>query len=128
MRKGGRRALLQRALWEMVRFDLMYRLGGLARVRRAMSGGRARIGALQPDAASVCRAVECMCSFYWKPLLCLQRAVVTARVLRATGIQADVVIGYRASPFLSHAWVEMGGRVLNDPPAYQHKLQIIDRF
>ena len=115
-----------RAFWEMFRYDLLYRLFGLRVVRRWMGA--------QPHAGStagtmlVCRAVNCMSSFYWKPLFCLQRSVVTARLLRAYGIQADVVIGYRANPFLSHAWVEVGGRVINDSPAYQYRLQPLDRF
>jgi hypothetical protein len=85
-------------------------------------------GSPAAEVAPVCHAVDCMSSFYWKPLRCLQRSVVTARMLRAYGIQADVVIGHRAKPFLSHAWVEVGGRVVNDSPAYRNRLQILDRF
>ena len=73
-------------------------------------------------------AVAWMTSFYWKPLLCLQRSVATARVLRAVGIPAEVVIGYTPRPFTSHAWVEVQGRVVNDSPVYPKKMRPLDRF
>ena len=85
-------------------------------------------GVIPAAVESVCEAVGCVSSFYWKPLLCLQRSIVTVRLLRANGVRADVVIGYRARPFLSHAWVEVGGRVVNDSSAYQAKLEVLDRF
>lgn len=120
--------LLLRALWEMARYDLVSKVFGFAGVRRRMGrpARRSRAGGAHIDA--VCEAVGAISAFYWKPLLCLQRSVVTARLLRSHGIEADVVIGYRADPFLSHAWVEVGGRVINDSPAYQNKLQLLDRF
>jgi hypothetical protein len=116
-----------RTFWEMARYDVLSRVSGFPGIRRRMKPARAcapRASAVE----AVCEAVGCMGSFYWKPLLCLQRSIVTARLLRAMGIQADVVIGYRANPFFSHAWVEVDGRVVNDSPAYRNKLQLLDRF
>ena len=125
----ARALLLLRVLWEFVRYDIVNRLRGFAAIRRQAAGLPQSSGlAGAAPAEGIARAVNCMCSFYWKPLLCLQRSVVTARVMRAYGIQAQVVIGYRAYPFLSHAWVEVGGRVVNDSPAYQTKMQVLDRF
>jgi hypothetical protein len=119
--------LLWRAFWEMARYDVVAKLSGFGGVRRRMRPARARADGIE-NVAAVCEAVGVMSSFYWKPLLCLQRSVVTARMLRSQGIQADVVIGFRANPFFSHAWVEVGGRVVNDSAAYQNKLQPLDRF
>ena len=65
---------------------------------------------------------------YWKRVLCLQRSVAAARVLRAYGVEADVVIGYRLGPFMAHAWVEVGGRIVNDSPVFQRQLQVLERF
>jgi hypothetical protein len=119
--------LLLRAFWEMARYDAISKAFGFPGIRQRMTPPRP--GGARPAAVdAVCEAVGCMSSFYWKPLRCLQRSVVTARLLRVMGIQAEVVIGYRTHPFFSHAWVEVGGRVVNDSPAYQHKLQILDRF
>jgi hypothetical protein len=116
-----------RVLWELVRYDVLSKVLGFAGLRRRMRPARQSTAA-GAAVEAVCQAVACMTSFYWKPLLCLQRSIVTARVLRANGIRADVVIGYRAYPFFSHAWVEVGGRVVNDSSAYQYKLQLLDRF
>ena len=77
---------------------------------------------------AVCAAVNLVCSCYWKRVLCLQRSVVTARLLNAYGIPAEVVIGYGFAPFVSHAWVEVGGRVVNDLTGYPAKLQVLDRI
>jgi hypothetical protein len=127
MKAGCTAGLLLRAFWEMARYDALSRICGFPGVRKRMKRRRAS----PPRAAAVeavCDAVGRMSSFYWKPLLCLQRSIVTARMLRVMGVQADVVIGYRAHPFFSHAWVEVDGRVVNDSQAYQSKLQILDRF
>jgi hypothetical protein len=54
--------------------------------------------------------------------------VVAVRLLRHYGIEAQVVIGCRAAPFASHAWVEVNGRVVNDSSGYQQKLRVLERF
>jgi len=118
-----------RVLCEFIRYDLVFRARGFAGIRQGMASGQEdrRIeGGI--ESSTICRAVAFVSSFYWKPLLCLQRSVVTARLLRGYGIRAQVVVGFRANPFLSHAWVEVGGRVVNDSPAYQTRLEILDRF
>jgi hypothetical protein len=111
----------------MARYDVLSQIFGFAGVRQRMHPATVRSGRTETIDA-VCEAVGRMSSFYWKPLLCLQRSVVTARLLRSQGISADVVIGFRPNPFFSHAWVEVGGRVINDSAAYQSKLQPLDRF
>jgi len=42
-------------------------------------------------------------------------------------LNAHLVIGYRARPFFSHAWVEVDGRVANDSAGYQHNLTVLER-
>jgi hypothetical protein len=129
LRQCRRARVLVRAFWELARYDALSRARGFAGIRRHMGGVRhAASPAPRCHVEAAVHAVTCATSFYWKPLLCLQRSVVTARLLRAEGVDADVVIGYRARPFFSHAWVEVDGRVVNDSPAYQTKLQPLDRF
>jgi hypothetical protein len=127
MKPASKATLLLRAFWEMARYDAICKAFGFPGVRKRMKRRQDR-PRREAAVEAVCDAVGCMSSFYWKPLPCLQRSVVTARVLRAMGIQADVVIGYRPNPFFSHAWVEVDGRVVNDSPAYQTRLQLLDRF
>ena len=62
--------------------------------------------------AAILQMVSGTCCFYWKKVLCLQRAIVTARVLRRYGFDAEVVIGCRNAPFTGHAWVEIAGAVV----------------
>jgi hypothetical protein len=76
----------------------------------------------------ICKAVTLASCFYLKPVLCLQKAFVTTRLLRHHGVAAEMVIGYRASPFFSHAWVEVRGKIIDGPPAFQEKLLVLDRL
>jgi hypothetical protein len=117
-----------RALWELARYDLVrltlgfqYLYRGLERQRIASPSGRSVTEAV------ICDAVSLAACFYVKPVLCLQRSIVAARLLRKHSIAAQLVIGYRPAPFLSHAWVEVDGRVVNDSPGYKQRLQVLSR-
>ena len=115
--------LVLRALYEIVRYEVLLSLLGSGRI---LSQLRRQFASTKPAGAdlekTICDAVLLATCFYWKPVLCLQRAVCTVRLLRKHGIQARLVIGYRPSPFFSHAWVEVDGRVVYGSPAYQQRL------
>jgi hypothetical protein len=121
--------LAAQVIWELLRYDLLAATSGFrgvhSRSRRLLT--RCRPGGSDLESI-IPRVVAAASSFYWKPTLCLQRSVVTVRVLRKYGINAEVVIGCRAAPFVGHAWVEVDGRVVNDSPGYQKKLYVLDRF
>jgi len=124
------RALLHfRLIKELFRYDAIEAMLGFQGVRRGLppQATGQQSNSLELEDA-VCEALLRVAPFYWKRVLCLQRSVVTARVLRAYGSQADVVIGYRLAPFLAHAWVEVGGRIVNDSPTFQRRLQVLERF
>ena len=129
MRLHRRARLLARVFVELMLYDVVMRVWGFSGVnrwarRRRVSSERAA----KPDEAAIVRAVSAAGSFYWKPIRCLQRSVVTARVMAHYGAPADVVIGYRPAPFFSHAWVEVNGRVANDSPGFQQKLSVLERL
>ena len=115
--------LLSRALYEIVRYEVIVSLRGSGRI---LSQLKRQTIAAQPTSQelekAICDAVHLATCFYWKPVLCLQRAVCTVRLLRRHGIFARLVIGYRPSPFFSHAWVEVEGRVVYGSPVYQKRL------
>lgn len=115
--------LVFRALYEIVRYEVVLSLLGSGRI---LSQLRGQLISAQPTSAelekAICDAVLLATCFYWKPVLCLQRAVCTVRLLRRHGIHAHLVVGYRPSPFFSHAWVEVDGRVVYGSPAYQKRL------
>jgi hypothetical protein len=77
---------------------------------------------------SIIWAVDEACVWYVKRAPCLQRSAVAACLLRRHGVRADLVIGYRALPFESHAWVEVDGRVVNDRPQYQKYFTVLERL
>lgn len=115
--------LVFKALYEIVRYEVVLSLLGSGRI---LSQLRRQSLSTQPNSAglekTICDAVLLATCFYWKPVLCLQRAVCTVRLLRRHGIHARLVIGYRPSPFFSHAWVEVDGRVVYGSVAYQKRL------
>ena len=120
MKKFG---LLFRALFEIVRYEVTVSLRGsgriLSQLKRQSINARPTSQELEK---AICDAVHLATCFHWKPVLCMQRAVCTVWLLRRHGIVARLVIGYRPSPFFSHAWVEVEGRVVYGSPAYQTRL------
>jgi Transglutaminase-like superfamily len=120
--------LMLRALWELARYDLVRVTRGFQRLYQGLEQQKIASSATRhvPEAL-VCDAVCLASCFYWKPVVCLQRSVVAARLLKKYGIAAQLVIGYRPSPFFSHAWVEVDGRVVNDSPGYKQRLQVLSR-
>src|SRR5215475_7634960 len=74
------------------------------------------------------RVVSTVSAFYWKPVLCLQRSVVAASLLKKHGVDAEVVIGCRNAPFFGHAWVEVAGRAVENARGYQQKMLVLERF
>ena len=126
MKKAKYTLLVLRALYEITRYDITVASRGSGRIlqqlRRQSTAQKAPGAELEQ---AICDAVHLATCFYWKPVLCLQRSVATARLLRKHGIDARMVIGYRPSPFFSHAWVEVNGRVVYGSPAYQKRLQLL---
>ncbi|WP_287004150.1 lasso peptide biosynthesis B2 protein [Sphingobium sp.] len=45
---------------------------------------------------------------------CLPRSIAFKRMCMASGLRVSLVIGVTLDPFSAHAWVQSGGRVLND--------------
>ena len=116
--------LVLRAFLEIVRYEIILSVCGSGRILRQLNRqGVSRKPFPLGLERDICDAVLLATCFHWKPVLCLQRSVCTARLLRKRGIEARVVIGYRPSPFFSHAWVEVDGRVVYGSPAYKRQLQ-----
>ena len=120
--------LIARAVWELIVYDLISAVFGFRGIERHMQRVRSRMR--QPELeTAICDAMTWAISLYWKPVPCLQLAVVTARLLRAYCAEnAEVVIGYRPAPFFSHAWVEIAGRTVNDSASYQKQLHVLMRI
>ena len=123
MKKTG---LVLRALYEIVRYEMVLSLMGSGRILSQLEPQSVTDKAAGAELEKmICDAVLLATCFYWKPVLCLQRAVCTVRLLRRYGIYARLVIGYRPSPFFSHAWVEVDGRVVYGSAAYRNRLMLL---
>jgi hypothetical protein len=109
-------------------FDWVMRFGGFARVHAIVRQQkvRSRLKAYPVD-QDLAHAVDLACVFYFKRVLCLQRSAALAVLLRHHGSEAGMIIGAQLVPFLSHAWVEVGGRVINDKPYVGQIFQVLDR-
>jgi len=117
-------SLVFRALCEITRYELIVSLRGIGCILRQLRQQRiSQKPCTEALQRAICEAVLLATCFYWKPVLCLQRSVCTVRLLRKYGIDARLAIGYRPSPFFSHAWVEVNGRVVFGSSAYQKRLQ-----
>lgn len=126
MKKVKQTWFVIRALYEIVRHDVVLRLHGSGRTLHQVSR---QCVAAKPAGneleQAICEAVLLATCLYWKPVLCLQRSVCTARLLRKHGMNARLVIGYRPAPFFAHAWVEVDGRVVYGSPTYKERLRPI---
>ena len=122
MKSGRRWWLVLSGFYELARYEAILALCGSGRILQQLRAQSIKTQASDRE-QMICDAVLLATCFYWKPVLCLQRAVCTVRVLRRYGIVARLVIGYRPAPFFSHAWVEVDGRVVYGSPAYQKRLK-----
>jgi hypothetical protein len=109
-------------------FDWLMHFGGFPRVHEAV---RQRKVVSRPKTqrsdGDLAHAVDLACVLYFKPVLCLQRSAATALLLRRHGWPASMVIGAQLLPFQSHAWVELGGEVLNDKPYVRETFHVLER-
>lgn len=77
--------------------------------------------------ADILRAADVAAVLYFKEVKCLQRSAAAARMLRKHGFPAELVIGVQHIPFHAHAWVEIGGTVVNDKPYVSQMYVVIER-
>ena len=118
--------LVAKALYEISRYDVIVAVRGVGPVLHRLRQQRvSQKPCSQELQQMICDAVLLGTCFYWRPVLCLQRSVATTRLLRRYGVDARLIIGYRPSPFFSHAWVEVNGRVVYGSAAYQTRLQTL---
>lgn len=119
--------LVLRAIVELLWIDFLL-LRGFPVVHEAVR--HFRIRNVQPFSASateICHAVDLACVFYFKEVRCLQRSAAASRLLRNSGVSAEMVIGIQPCPFRAHAWVEIAGRVVNDKSYVSEQYAVMDR-
>jgi transglutaminase superfamily protein len=107
------------AISTFCRFESIYSMVKSWRVASAPSS--------QETVSRVCIAVNYACTWYPKQALCLQRSFVTTYLLRESGVPAHMVLGAQKLPFKAHAWVEVGGRAINERSNVQATYAVWDR-
>lgn len=127
MRRSAQNLLVIRAFYELLLYDLINLVFGFRGIIKSVKRTRTRRAGNIPPVAEICRAIETSACFYGKPVQCLQRSTVATRLLRRHGAPAELVVGYRPAPFVSHSWVELSGRTINDSSVYRDKLHILLR-
>ena len=122
------RFLVMQAYVELVRFDTyLLRANFSALYQCVRSSPLLERSPASPTLDAICSAVDRACVFYLKEVLCLQRSAATTRLLRKHGVPAALVIGAQHIPFRAHAWVEVGGLVVNDKPYVPDTYAVVDR-
>jgi hypothetical protein len=100
----------------LVLMDVLPRVLGL---RRSFEVAR-RLGDVRhacQDAALVdetARHLVLAAAFYPRRALCLEQSLALYVLLRRRGVAAELKIGVQPLPFQAHAWVEVGGRALQE--------------
>jgi hypothetical protein len=59
---------------------------------------------------------------------CLPRSLALVMALRRLGVDAEICFGVQKFPFLAHAWVEAGGRAINETPDAVQRYTLLARF
>jgi hypothetical protein len=120
--------LVLRAYFELIYIDLYLMRGDFAALySKVRNIAVSRVSVSDERTRQICQAVDTACIWYWKEVLCLQRSAVTARLLKAHGISAQMLIGAQQMPFRAHAWVEVEGQVVNDKPYMREMYAVLER-
>ena len=114
------------AFYELARYEVLYRCGGLRFVLRTMGQPR-ESGSDCSAGTDIHRALETAICFYPKKIQCLQHSVVKTRLMRRYGLRAEAVIGYCRRPLQCHAWVEVAGKSSNPLEGYQSMMVVLHR-
>jgi len=81
----------------------------------------------KPSSGDICHSVDLACVFYFKQVSSLTRSAVATLLLRSHGWDANMVIAAQTFSLEPYAWVEVGGRVVNDRPYVLDIYQVLQR-
>jgi hypothetical protein len=123
-------SLTLRALWKLAAHDLFLRRHStFADLHQHLRSIPVAPCTPAPDAIErVKAAIDEACIWYPKRAVCLQRSAVAVALLRSLGVRAQFVYGVQQLPFKAHAWVEVGGMVVNDRQDVQQEYFVMERI
>jgi hypothetical protein len=122
------RFLTARALVRLLAFDVFGLGRNFSKMHRIVSSYEVVERTPPAEAVDrVCEAVNHVCVWYPKRVLCLQRSAVTTCLLRQCGVAAEMVMGAQNLPFKAHAWTEVDGRAINERRDVQKIYGVLER-
>jgi len=108
-------------------FDCIMRFGDFKRLHQIVRNQKVTPSVKSEETSKqLCDAVDWACVLYFRRVLCLQRSAATTVLLRRHGQNAQMVLGVQLLPFLSHAWVEVEGRIVNDKPYMSEIFRVLE--
>lgn len=119
--------LLWQALLGLIAYDALKAAVSFRTLHGLLKDCPVGASAESDEIERVCAAVNHACIWYPKRALCLQRAFVTTWLLRKHGINASMVWGVQRIPFKAHAWVEVGGKAINERANVQATYSVWER-
>ncbi|HEY2974377.1 MAG TPA: lasso peptide biosynthesis B2 protein [Pyrinomonadaceae bacterium] len=104
------------SLLAFLAYDIALKLLGFSRLCRVIQGWplmkRERLN--EQRLKRIFAGIERARIWYPKQMMCMQHSAVITCLSRYWGLPALMAVGARKMPFKSHAWVEVGGTVIND--------------
>jgi hypothetical protein len=117
------------AFKELILYEIVTKLGGFKGVRRYVQCTSRKAQDTSPERVKrVVDAIDIASVFYYRRVMCLHRSFAAVRMLRKSGVDAELIIAARPLPFMSHAWVEVDNQIVNDKPGYKRKLHVLERI
>ena len=121
--------LTLKAVVKLVAFDFFLAEKDFSSLRKRVQAQKIGAATAPPNVIEiVCSAVDIACVWYWKRVLCLQRAATITCLLREFGIPASLIIGAQQLPFKAHAWVEVHGKVIHERTDVCAIYSVLDRI
>lgn len=115
------------ALFSLLAYDTLSALCRFQTIYSMVKGWKVNCKTDAGIIDKVCVAVNYACVWYPKQALCLQRSFATTYLLRKHGVAAQMVLGAQKLPFKAHAWVEVGGRAINERSNVQATYAVWDK-
>jgi hypothetical protein len=113
-----------RAYWELVRYDLVYSVYGFERIHHDCAASRPRNPSGRGYRGEGAPGYDMGRRLVLEAGPMSPDSVATSRCANGDCRASD---RFRSVPFMSHAWVEIGERVVNDLPAYRSRLMVLNR-
>lgn len=114
----------------LLAFDLLLKFAGFQSLITKVE--RWPVSPVQTKDLEICNRVRAMVDqaqmYYPKKAMCLQHSAVVTCLLRRRGVPAEMVLAAQEFPPKGHAWVEVGGEVVNDLQTVKDQHRVLKRI